>query len=110
MAYPGGTLVTIIGPGLLGCVVLLLALVIALVLGVAYGVPSDRSESTANGCAFEAATTLVADDATESGPTETTDNGSGLSIGTRSTRDAGKSHSENSKFREFGFHRSWFLV
>ena len=88
----------------------MLALVIALVLGVAYGISSDRTEGTANGCAFEAAATLVADDATESSPTETTDNGSGLSVGTRSTRDAGEGHNENSKFGEFGFHGSWFLV
>ena len=101
-------LVAVVGTGLRLLVILLLliALVVPLVLGIAYGVAADRSEGTADGGTFKAAAALVADNASEGRPTEATDHGTGLSIGTRGTGDAGKSHSENSKFSEFGFH--WF--
>ena len=61
---------------------LVTAVVIALVLGIAYSIASHGSERSANGRAFKSASALVPDDAAGRRSAETAKDGAGLSIGT----------------------------
>lgn len=64
-------------------VVTLLVIVIlgvTLVLGVADGIAAEGAEAGTDGCAFQAATALIADDTADSSAAEGTDDCTGLSI------------------------------
>ena len=94
-----GGLVAVVGARLWPVILLLLiALVVPLILGVADGIAAHCAERTADGGTFETTATLVANDATKSRATESADDGAGLGIGAGGTGEAGNSHSKNSKF------------
>ena len=75
--------------------IVLLALVVALVLGIADGIAADGPQSTANSSAFQAASALVADDAAQCRTAEPAYNGTGLGIGPGCTRGGGNCHNES---------------
>lgn len=88
-------------------VALLLTLLVAAVLlvsGVAEGIAPERSQTSADGSAFQATATLIADDAADGGTAESAENGTRLSI---RPRGAGNQRHSREKNEKGVFHDDW---
>jgi hypothetical protein len=81
----GGAWLATISPVVVTPLVVMLS--IPLILSVADGVATQGTETSADGCAFKAATALIADDAACRGTAERTDDRACLGIGTGGARN-----------------------
>lgn len=83
------------------------ALAVALILGVADQTAGDRAGGSANGSSFKATATLMTDDSTDGGTTETTQGGAHVGIGAGAGDDTERDGGKDEHF--YFFHlMSWF--